>query len=128
MKQDAGAFSTFAAVSEPLETFPHWPGRCLIWETARPYFYARTTADDRVIIGGGDAPFATDHNRPGLIRQKTTRLVRRFDAMFPDSGFEVAYAWAGTFGETKDGLAYIGRTSIGRTRISPWATVAMESR
>lgn len=28
--------------------------------------------------------------------------------MFPDTPFEVAYSWAGTFGETKDGLAYIG--------------------
>ena len=64
-----------------------------------------------MIIGGGDAPFATDHSRPGLIRHKTAKLVRRFDAMFPDVGFEVAYAWAGTFGETEDGLAYIGRNS-----------------
>ena len=29
--------------------------------------------------------------------------------MFPGALFEVAYAWAGTFGETKDGLAYVGR-------------------
>jgi glycine/D-amino acid oxidase-like deaminating enzyme len=28
--------------------------------------------------------------------------------LFPDLQLEVAYAWAGTFGETKDGLAYIG--------------------
>jgi glycine/D-amino acid oxidase-like deaminating enzyme len=109
LKTNAGALhSTFAAVSEPMRSFPHWPGRCLIWETARPYFYARTTADDRVIIGGADAPFATAHERPGLICRKTAKLVQRFDAMFPDAGFETAYAWAGTFGETKDGLAYIG--------------------
>ena len=30
--------------------------------------------------------------------------------MFPDVEYEVAYAWAGTFGETNDGLAYIGRS------------------
>ena len=28
--------------------------------------------------------------------------------MFPRIDLEMAYAWAGTFGETKDGLAYIG--------------------
>ena len=112
LKHDVGALhSTFAAVSEPMEFFPQWPGRCLIWETARPYFYARTTPDNRVIIGGGDAPYATDHNRPGLIRHKTAKLVTRFDVLFPGANFEVAYAWAGTFGETKDGLAYVGRNS-----------------
>jgi len=28
--------------------------------------------------------------------------------MFPAIDFQSAYAWAGTFGETEDGLAYIG--------------------
>ena len=36
--------------------------------------------------------------------------MQRFNAMFPGAEFEVAYAWAGTFGETKDGLAYVGRS------------------
>ena len=87
LRQGHGSLhSTFAAVSEPMEPFPEWPERCLIWETARPYFYARTTADDRVIIGGEDAPFAGDHARPGLIRKKTAKLIRRFDSMFPGVG------------------------------------------
>jgi glycine/D-amino acid oxidase-like deaminating enzyme len=29
--------------------------------------------------------------------------------MFPAIELEVAYRWAGTFGETKDGLPYIGQ-------------------
>ena len=45
-----------------------------------------------------------------MIRRKTERLVRRFNALFPDNVFEVAYAWAGVFGETSDGLAYIGHS------------------
>jgi len=111
LRQKAGSLhSTFAAISEPLDPFPPWPGRCLIWETARPYFYLRTTADDRVLIGGGDVPDATEHRRDGMIRRKTKALVRRFDRLFPGVDFEVAYAWAGTFGETKDGLAYIGQS------------------
>jgi glycine/D-amino acid oxidase-like deaminating enzyme len=43
-----------------------------------------------------------------MLKRKTAWLVRRFGAMFPGAEFEAAYAWAGTFGETKDGLAYIG--------------------
>ncbi len=111
LRRNAGTLhSTFAAISEPIARFPSWPGRCLIWETARPYFYLRTTIDDRVIVGGEDVPFATEHRRDGLIRRKTNKLVHRFGELFPDFPFEVAYAWAGTFGETKDGLAYIGRS------------------
>ena len=46
--------------------------------------------------------------RDALISQKTRTLVKKFGRLFPDLQLEVAYAWAGTFGETKDGLAYIG--------------------
>ena len=46
--------------------------------------------------------------RDAFISQKTRTLVKKFGRLFPDRPFEVAYAWAGTFAETKDGLAYIG--------------------
>ena len=119
LRRSLGALhSTFAAVSEPIVPFPKSPGRCLIWETARPYFYLRTTLDDRVIIGGEDVPFATEHRRDGLIGRKTKKLVHRFGELFPDLTFEVAYAWAGTFGETKDGLAYIGHSPEPSERIT----------
>lgn len=101
--------STFAAISEPMDPFPEWPGRCLIWETARPYFYLRTTPDNRIIVGGGDVADADEHRRQGMIASKTEYLRRRFKALFPAADLEIAYAWAGVFGETKDGLAYIGK-------------------
>src|SRR5699024_8575160 len=44
--------STYALVTEPIASFPGWPGRRLVWETARPYFYARTTLDGRILMGG----------------------------------------------------------------------------
>jgi glycine/D-amino acid oxidase-like deaminating enzyme len=102
--------STFAMVTEPVEPFPHWPERCLIWETARPYCYIRSTPDNRVMIGGHDTPYSTDHQRDHLLRAKTKKLQHRLAKMFPDSEFEVAHAWAGTFGDSKDGLPYIGQT------------------
>jgi glycine/D-amino acid oxidase-like deaminating enzyme len=91
LTQNVGALhSTFAAVSEPLAPFLQWPDRCMIWETARPYCYLRTTADDRVIIGGEDTPFSTDHRQAGMIRRKTERLQQQFGTMFPGTEFEVA--------------------------------------
>lgn len=111
LKADTGTLhSTFAAISEPMEPFPVCLERCLIWETARPYFYLRGTDDGRVIVGGEDVPFATAHRQDGMIKRKTKQLARRFSRMFAGAEFEVAYAWAGTFGETKDGLAYIGQS------------------
>ena len=47
--------------------------------------------------------------------------------MFPAIDLEVAYYWAGTFGETEDGLAYIGETPEFPTAISRWATAATAS-
>jgi glycine/D-amino acid oxidase-like deaminating enzyme len=46
--------------------------------------------------------------RDALISQKTRTLIKKFGRLFPDLPLEVAYAWEGAFGETKDGLAYIG--------------------
>ena len=111
LKQNVGVLkSTFALISEPFDSFEGWPDRSLIWESARPYFYLRTTSDDRAIVGGEDVSFATAHKSDQLIARKTKKLQRRFADMFPRLDMEVSYTWAGTFGETKDGLAYIGQT------------------
>jgi glycine/D-amino acid oxidase-like deaminating enzyme len=104
--------STFAVASEPLATSAGWPDDCLIWETARPYFYARKTADGRAIIGGEDTEYSDDHAEEGLLRERAAKLVRRFQSLFPAIDFVPACAWAGTFGETKDGLAYIGTMPV----------------
>jgi glycine/D-amino acid oxidase-like deaminating enzyme len=101
--------STYAVASEPLNGIQGWPERCLIWETARPYFYARQTEDGRAIIGGADTAFASDHTRDELIERKVGKLARRFQQLFPATEFVPSCAWAGTFAETKDGLAYIGK-------------------
>lgn len=100
--------STFALVSEPLNEFTGWHRRCLLWETARPYLYLRTTDDDRAFVGGEDDPFRNPERRDRMVPKKAAQLAKRFSELFPAIKLEVAFAWAGTFGETKDGLAYIG--------------------
>jgi glycine/D-amino acid oxidase-like deaminating enzyme len=101
--------STYALATEPLTEFPGWWERCLIWETSRPYMYLRTTDDDRALVGGADDPFRNPARRDRLVNTKTDQLAKRFGEMFPAIELEVAYRWAGTFGETRDGLPYIGQ-------------------
>ena len=104
-----GLHSTFAFATAPLASFDGWgEDRCLIWETARPYFYARTTRDGRAIVGGADTPFATAHKRDRLLERRTTKLEEQFGKMFPAIPCDVDWRWGGTFGETDDGLPYIG--------------------
>jgi glycine/D-amino acid oxidase-like deaminating enzyme len=101
--------STFALATAPIERFDGWgEDRCLIWESARPYFYARTTGDGRAVIGGADRPYATAHNRHRLLARQTARLESRFARLFPAIPCDVDWRWGGTFGETEDGLPYIG--------------------
>lgn len=101
--------ATFALVTEPRAEFPGWPGGRLIWETARPYVYLRQTGDGRAIIGGYDEPTADPRRRTALLPRKTALLARRFRQLLPRVPCETAYAWAGMFAETPDGLPYIGR-------------------
>lgn len=99
--------STFALATQRVRGTP-WPDRALIWETGDPYFYARTTADGRVICGGGDVPFTTARRRDALIPQKTSELLRRLQALVPQRRWRAGFRWAGTFAQTSDGLPYIG--------------------
>ena len=87
--------SSYAIASEPLTEVQHWWHRCLLWESARPYFYLRTDSDGRAILGGEDLPFRNARARDKMMPKKTARLKARYDEMFPDSGMEVAYSWAG---------------------------------
>ena len=109
LKGEAGTLkSTYALVSEPLPKISGWHKQCLILESGSPYLYLRTTSEGRVIVGGEDEDFVSAKRRDALISQKTRTLVKKFGRLFPAVPLEVAFAWSGTFGETKDGLAYIG--------------------
>jgi len=100
--------STYAIATRPGQSMEGWDGRCLIWETARPYLYLRTTADDRVLVGGEDDGGADPLRRDALIGSKSARLATKGRELFPAIDFAPEFAWAGTFAETRDGLPYIG--------------------
>jgi len=104
--------STFALATSVVHGFDGWgEDQCLIWETAHPYFYLRTTSEGRIIMGGADRPFATAHNQDELLSRQSERLRSQFTKLFPRIPIDVDWRWGGTFGETKDGLPYIGTAS-----------------
>lgn len=110
LSRDLGTLaSTWVFASEPVDGFAGWPDRALIWETARPYIYLRTTSDNRIIVGGADEPFIGAHADESQMPAKVSGLAARFGSLFPDIEFRVASAWAGVFGNSRDGLPYIGR-------------------
>jgi glycine/D-amino acid oxidase-like deaminating enzyme len=100
--------ATYAIASEPYEQKNFWYKNALIWETATPYLYLRTTSDNRILIGGKDIPFSNPNKRDSLLNQKTKSLERSFAKLFPQIPFKTDFKWTGTFASTKDGLPYIG--------------------
>jgi glycine/D-amino acid oxidase-like deaminating enzyme len=89
----------------------HWQGwedQCLVWESARPYSYLRASEDKRIIIGGADLPFRDAAARDRLLPSRIRKLETRLRKLVPKLKTETAFAWGGTFGDTKDGLPYIG--------------------
>ena len=100
--------STYALISKPVPEKDLWPERSLIWETKEPYFYMRTTSDNRMMIGGEDEDFQNPIKRDDLLREKTRKLEKQFQKLYPEIPFETDMAWCGTFSSTKDGLPYIG--------------------
>lgn len=98
--------STYVMATEPLEKEPHGEA-CMLWEYADPYLYARR-AGDRLLFGGGDVAFTNPARRDRLISGKARWLAKEFRAVLQGVEFETAFAWAGTFATTKDGLGFIG--------------------
>jgi glycine/D-amino acid oxidase-like deaminating enzyme len=109
--------STYAIVTEPVKSFAGWNKRCLVWESARPYLYLRTTSDNRIIVGGEDDPFRNPAHRDARVPRKAETLLGKARRLFPQIEMELAYAWAGTFGESKDSLPYIGPHPRGNNRV-----------
>lgn len=99
---------SYAIASEALPEKRFWPEGRMIWETGRPYAYIRRTEDNRVIIGGLDETQASlpDESR---IQRRSEQLKRRLWSRIPGLDVDIAYSWGALFGESDDGLPYIGQ-------------------
>lgn len=96
-------------MTEPLPHLPKWHEQSLLWETARPYLYFRTTPEGRIIAGGKDEQLTSVERREVRVLSQCERLVEELTALFPElQGIKAEYSWGAVFGSTHDGLPYMG--------------------
>ena len=101
--------SSYALVSDPLPAGLLGGLRdSLVWESARPYLYLRSTPDRRLLVGGEDDAVDIPARRDARVMAKAGTLARRAARLFPWLPLRPAFAWAGTFAETADGLPWFG--------------------
>ncbi|WP_312993789.1 NAD(P)/FAD-dependent oxidoreductase [Chryseobacterium flavum] len=100
--------STYAIVSEIDKDKFKNISNTLVWNTDNPYMYMRTTDDGRLLIGGGDEDFYAARKRDAILNRKEKEILKMLKRIKPDYHFYPDFVWGGSFGETKDGLPYIG--------------------
>jgi glycine/D-amino acid oxidase-like deaminating enzyme len=102
------ATSSWAMATVPQDRARLWRERALIWEDSHPYLYARTTADNRIVIGGEDDETTDPQAREAKTPEKIATLREKLKLLWTQADTRVDYAWSGTFGTTSDGLPLIG--------------------
>lgn len=111
LKEDvAKLFYTYACVSEQAINVPKKLNKTLVWDTNDPYLYLRTTDDGRLLVGGEDSSSNFSFFQQKIKEKKTDKLIKNLKKILPNVHFIEDYSWGGTFGTTKDGLPYIGKS------------------
>ena len=101
--------SSYAFVTDPLARDEIGAlAKTMVWESARPYLYLRSTTDRRLLVGGEDDPVDRPTRRDAQVDRKARRLIEKAGRRFPDLQLVPTFAWAGVFAETRDGLPFFG--------------------
>ncbi|QWP75417.1 FAD-binding oxidoreductase [Lysobacter sp. K5869] len=101
--------SSYAFVTDPLDAQTLQALReTVVWESARPYLYLRSTGDGRLVVGGCDDALDLPARRDRRVQSRAGRLVDQVRRRFERLQLQPAFAWAGTFAETADGLPWFG--------------------
>lgn len=103
--------SSYAIVTNPVQDKAFWQDNVMIWESARPYYYARKSADGRIIMGGLDERTTDPDARDSMLPAKTEQLVEELESWFPGLKGKITadFSWCGSFAHTHDGQPVIGQ-------------------
>jgi glycine/D-amino acid oxidase-like deaminating enzyme len=99
---------SYAIVTEPIPSLSSWHERFLLWETARPYLYLRTTDDNRIVAGGLDENVRQPVLSGKELAAHSQRLLSELHLLFPELSPDIRCQWCATFGESADGLPWLG--------------------
>lgn len=103
---------TYFAMTEPVPAAvrKQLPVASLVVRDAEmPSHRVRWTRDDRLLVGGADQDEVPARQRDAALVQRTGQLMYELLKMYPAiSGLMPAYGWDAAYGETADGLMYIG--------------------
>lgn len=101
--------TTFAVASQPLDPLKLWSERCMMWEASDPYFYARLTPDNRVLMGGEDLGQGRCASAEDLTLA-SMKLLSKLRLRVPQIRDVAAmHSWCGELSYTEDGLPIIDR-------------------
>lgn len=105
----ASFVSTFTVTTNPIADLSTWYNRTLIWETARPYIYMRTTKDNRIIIGGLDDNTNYPEDRDSKLVNKKNLLIEELNKRFPTIHAQADFYLSAFYGGIADGIPIIGQ-------------------
>jgi glycine/D-amino acid oxidase-like deaminating enzyme len=81
----------------------------MVWDTERPYHYARWTSDRRLVLGGGDRLVRPGQTRRRQFQSASNDLREYFEGRLPAlATIRTEFAWEGLFAMTPDSLPYVG--------------------
>ncbi len=101
--------SSWAIATPPQPADMLWRDGVLIWEASETYSYARTTADNRIVMGGEDDDTVVEPEaRDRLMPMKAETILNKLHALWPKATNVAEFVWSGAFGTTSDGLPLIG--------------------
>jgi glycine/D-amino acid oxidase-like deaminating enzyme len=81
----------------------------MVWDTERPYHYARWGPEHRLLLGGGDRRVRPGQHRRRQFGSASRELRDYFETRLPAlATVKTEFAWEGLFAMTPDSLPYVG--------------------
>lgn len=99
---------SYALVTKPLDSALETQLGAMFWETSTPYLYIRPCDGNRLLIGGLDEDWKTAPSDSSL-EKAGQKLLKSLHKLFPNVRAEADAVWGARFGESADGLPFIGR-------------------